>query len=57
MNKEHRRKKVLEIKWWWFKILPANAISGRFGGGNDDETFAAAKKSNLFLNIYIMGLT
>lgn len=31
------------------KTLPANAISGRLGGGNDDETFAAAKNSNLFL--------
>lgn len=31
--------------------LPANAISGSSGGGNDDETFAAAKNVNLFLNI------
>lgn len=30
--------------------LPANAISGRTGGGNDDEILAAAKNSNLFLN-------
>lgn len=29
---------------------PANAISGRSGGGNDDETFAAAKNVKLFLN-------
>lgn len=33
------------------KYLPANAISGRSGGGNDDEAFAAAKNVNLFLNI------
>lgn len=33
------------------KHLPANAISGRSGGGNDDEAFAAAKNVNLFLNI------
>lgn len=30
--------------------VPANAISGTSGGGNEDETFAAAKNSNLFLN-------
>jgi len=41
--------KGIDIKQWWLKTLPANAISGRLGGGNDDETFAAAKKSNLFL--------
>lgn len=34
------------LKYW-----PANAISGRSGGGNDDEAFAAAKNVNLFLNI------
>jgi hypothetical protein len=33
------------------EYLPANAISGRPGGGNDDETFAAAKNVILFLNI------
>jgi hypothetical protein len=31
--------------------LPANAISGRPGGGNEDETFAAAKNVNLFQKI------
>lgn len=31
---------------------PANAISGRSAGGNDEETLAAAKNSNLFLNTY-----
>lgn len=32
--------------------LPANAISGSSGDGNDDETFAAAEKVNLFLNTF-----
>lgn len=30
--------------------LPANAISGTSGNGNDDDTFAAAKNVNLFRN-------
>lgn len=33
-----------------FEYIPANAISGKSGVGKDDETFAAAKKVNLFLN-------
>lgn len=36
--------------------LPAKAISGMSGGGKDDETFAAAKKVNLFLNICVLQL-
>lgn len=39
------------------KFIPANAISGRSGGGNEEETFAAAKKVSLFLNICIRQLT
>jgi hypothetical protein len=33
------------------EYLPANAISGRPGGGNDDEAFAATKNVIFFLNI------
>lgn len=44
-----QNEKGIGIKQWRLKTLPANAISGRLGGGNDDETFAAAKNSNLFL--------
>lgn len=40
----------IEGRWLLLTILPANAISGRSGGGNDEEIFAAAKNSNLFLN-------
>lgn len=32
--------------------IPAKAISGIMGGGNEDETFAEAKNSNLFLNTW-----
>lgn len=38
------------------KSIPANAISGRSGGGNEEETFAAAKNVNLFLNICVRQL-
>lgn len=38
------------IKSDGLKIIPANAISGRSGEGKEDETLAAAKNSNLFLN-------
>lgn len=41
-----QRKRLTNMKY-----LPANAISGRSGAGNEDEIFAAAKNSNLFLKI------
>lgn len=40
----------MNLKIMYRKYAPANAISGRSGGGNDEESLAAAKNANLFLN-------
>lgn len=35
-----------------FHLVPAKAISGRVAVGKEEETLAAAKNSNLFLNTW-----